>query len=110
MFAPLTKSTSITTLMGLSIAVPHTSPSPCAACVSPSESSAPVTSTGNKSSVPSAISRISILPPTRRGGTTECRPASAGASPTVPTKGFRGTVPPPAKEDVCGFEESYFQM
>ena len=31
------------TLIGLSIAVPQTSPSPCAACVSPSENSAPST-------------------------------------------------------------------
>ena len=34
---------------------------------------------------------MSMLPPTRRGGTIECRPGSAGASPIVPQNGFNGT-------------------
>ena len=75
------------------MAVPHTSPSPCAAWVSPTENSAPATSTGRNNSVPCARSRISILPPTRRGGTTLCNPGSAGATPMVPVKGFSGTLP-----------------
>ena len=35
-----------------------------------------------------------MLPPTRRGGTIECSPASPGATPMVPQKGFSGTLPP----------------
>ncbi len=34
---------------------------------------------------------MSRLPPTRRGGTTECSPGSASALPIVPAKGFSGT-------------------
>ena len=34
---------------------------------------------------------MSMLPPTRRGGTTEWRPGSAGATPIVPANGFSGT-------------------
>jgi hypothetical protein len=45
------------------------------------------------SSVPWAKSRTSMLPPTRRGGTTLCRPGSAGATPMVPVKGLSGTCP-----------------
>ena len=77
--------------MGLSMAVPHTSPSPWAAWVSPTENSAPGTSTGRNSSVPAAMSRVSMLPPTLRGGMTECDPGSAGATPMVPVNGFNGT-------------------
>jgi hypothetical protein len=44
--APFTSSSFSATSIGLSIAVPQTSPSPCAAWVSPTENSAPSTSTG----------------------------------------------------------------
>ena len=77
--------------MRLSMAVPQTSPSPCAAWVSPIENSAPGTSTGRYSTVPADRARMSRWPPTRRGGTTEWWPGSAGATPTVPAKGFSGT-------------------
>src|SRR3546814_732588 len=56
------------------------------------------------------MSRMSMLPPTRRGGTTECCPGSAGARPMVPQNGFRGTLPPApysAGANDCG---SYFQI
>ena len=93
-FAPFSTSKVSSTVMALSIAVPQTSPSPCAAWVSPTENSPPATSTGSHSTVPAARSRTSRLPPTRRGGTTECSPGSAGASPIVPVKGFSGTRAP----------------
>jgi hypothetical protein len=35
---------------------------------------------------------MSMLPPTRRGGTTLCLPGSAGARPMVPVKGLSGTL------------------
>ena len=37
---------------------------------------------------------MSMLPPTRRGGTMLCSPGSAGARPIVPGNGFSGTRPP----------------
>ena len=88
------RSTRSATRIGLSIAVPQTSPSPCAAWVSPTESSAPGTSTGSSRTLPAPRSRMSMLPPTRRGGTTLCVPGSAGATPIVPMKGRSGTRPP----------------
>ena len=39
---------------------------------------------------------MSMLPPHRVGGTTECRPGSAGATPMVPGKGANGSVTPSA--------------
>jgi hypothetical protein len=38
------------------------------------------------------MSRMSRLPPTRRGGTTEWSPGSAGATPMVPVKGLSGIL------------------
>ena len=35
---------------------------------------------------------MSMLPPHLDGGTTECCPGSAGASPIVPGKGWKGSV------------------
>ena len=37
---------------------------------------------------------MSMFPPTRRGGTMLCSPASAGATPMVPQNGLSGTLPP----------------
>jgi hypothetical protein len=85
------------TLIELSIAVPQTSPSPWAAWVSPTEKSAPATSTGSQSSVPVPMSRTSMLPPTRRGGTMLWVPSAAGARPMVPQNGLSGTRPPGPK-------------
>ena len=42
---------------------------------------------------------MSMLPPTRRGGTMLCVPASAGATPMVPQNGFRGTLAPAPNRD-----------
>lgn len=42
---PLIRSTAITVFMAVSTATPHVSPSPCRACPSPSDSSAPGTLT-----------------------------------------------------------------
>ena len=39
------------------------------------------------------MSRTSMLPPTRRGGTMLCSPGAAGATPMVPVNGFSGTRP-----------------
>src|SRR4030066_366042 len=61
-------------VIGDSIAVPQTSPSPWAACVSPTENSAPATCTGSHSFVPRVRSRMSMFPPTSRGGTIEGSP------------------------------------
>src|SRR5579862_6162965 len=98
------------TLIGDSMAVPHTSPSPCATCGSPIEYSAPFTLIGRYSSTPSLRSRISMLPPVAYGGMVLKLPASAGATPVVPQKGFTGTR---AKEPKAAGEEkllSYDQM
>ena len=92
--APFSSSKVSVTAIALSIAVPQTSPSPCAAWVSPTENSPPATSTGSHSIDPFARSLMSRLPPTRRGGTTECSPGSARASPIVPVNGFSGTFAP----------------
>src|ERR1700738_727254 len=54
---------SITTSMGQLSAGPATSPSPCTACPSPVENSAPSTAIGRNSAVPSVSSRQSRLPP-----------------------------------------------
>jgi len=45
---------------------------------------------------------MSMLPPTWRGGTTECRPGSAGATPMVPQNGFSGTAANPDFDFVPG--------
>ena len=62
------RSAAIEALIGLSIAVPQISPSPCAAWGSPTENSAPSTPTGRWSVLPAAMSRTSMLPPPRRAG------------------------------------------
>ena len=53
---------------------------------------------------------MSRLPPTRRGGTTECRPGSAGALPIVPANGFSGTRAFLPKSAGSSEAASYFQM
>src|SRR5882724_3072203 len=56
------------------------------------------------------MSRMSMLPPTRRGGTMLCWPGSAGARPMVPQNGFSGTRPPgPYRAGVMAWA-SYFQI
>src|SRR5579884_559794 len=81
-----------TTSIAVSIAVPQTSPSPCAACVSPSENSAPSTPTGRKSVTPGFRCFVSMFPPKRDGGTIECAPGSSGATPSVPGNGRNGRL------------------
>ena len=82
---------------GASIAVPETSPSPCAACPSPAEKSAPSTGIGRKSVVPATSSLQSMLPPQRRGGIVECTPGSSGGIPSTPRNGASRTVRPSAR-------------
>jgi hypothetical protein len=80
--------------IGHSIAVPLTSPSPWAACPSPTESNAPSTGIGSHSVLPATSSRQSRLPPCGRGGIVECRPGSAGGIPITPGNGRSATVCP----------------
>src|SRR6266699_3086124 len=78
-----------------SIAVPATSPSPCAACPSPRLSSAPGTATGRYSVEPVTSSLQSMLPPpTARGGIVEYSPGSSQATPVTPRNGAIATVWP----------------
>src|ERR1700679_882649 len=93
------------TLIGDSMAVPQTSPSPCATCGSPIEYSAPFTLIGRDRSPPPPRSRISIFPPVAYGGMVLKAPASAGATPVVPQKGFTGTR---AEEPKGAEEEKVF--
>ena len=53
---------------------------------------------------------MSRFPPTRRGGTIECSPGSASATPTVPQNGFSGTFA--AGENIAGCDPlgSYDQI
>ena len=90
--------------------MPHTSPSPWAAWVSPIDNNAPSTSTGRRKTVPADISLISKFPPTFLGGTTECNPFSASARPMVPTNGLRATLPPASNSETVGLLASKFQM
>ena len=92
--APLITSRRSVTAASISIPVPLTSPSPCAAWASPTESSAPGASTGNRSVAPSVRCRRSRLPPLRRGGIVECCPGSSGATPITPQNGASGTRMP----------------
>ena len=64
--------------IAVSTAVPQTSPSPIAACVSPTENSAPSTPTGRYSVHPGCRCLMSMLPPQRRGGTIEWLPGLGG--------------------------------
>ncbi len=57
------------TVIGDSIPVPHTSPSPCAAWQSPIEKSAPGTNTGSRAVEPATRSLVSMFPRWRAAGT-----------------------------------------
>ena len=85
---------SSTRSMGHSMAVWQTSPSPCAACPSPTENRAPGISIGKNNELPGTSSLQSMLPPERRGGWVEWRPGSSGGIPMTPMKGRRATVWP----------------
>ena len=63
-----------------SIAVPQTSPSPCAKWRSPIENSAPGTSTGSHSFEPATSWRTSMLPPVSRGGIVRMPSAAVAGS------------------------------
>jgi hypothetical protein len=90
---PVARSTTASVVIGHSIAVPPTSPSPCAACPSPRYSSAPSTFTGRYSVEPATSSLQSIFPPaSARGGRVECSPGDAGATPVTPRNGARSRV------------------
>ena len=79
--------------IGVSIAVPHTSPSPWVAWPSPIENRAPAWKTGRNSVEPAIRWRVSMLPPCRSGGIVERGPVS-GATPTSPQNGASGTLIP----------------
>ena len=67
-----------------SIADTQTSPSPCAACASPAEKSAPFTKTGRYRVVPAIKYLQSIFPPFFRGGKVRNSPGSSHATPITP--------------------------
>src|SRR6516165_5357 len=100
--ALLTTSHFSVTRAAISIAVPHTSPSPCAKWMSPVHSPAPSTSTGNMIVVPTCIAFTSMLPPFSRGGIVRSPSAAQGApSPnkaagTAPLGSGISTRPPAA--------------
>src|ERR1700728_4081706 len=54
------------------------------------------------------MSRTSMLPPTRRGGTMLCLPGAAGATPMVPVKGFKGTLAQRPNSAGASVPGSYF--
>ena len=90
---PVARSSTASVVIGHSIAVPPTSPSPCAACPSPRYSSAPSTFTGRYSVEPAVRSLQSMFPPaSARGGIVECSPGAAGATPMTPRNGARSLV------------------
>ena len=60
---PLIESMTTTVFMAASMAVPHTSPSPCRACPSPMASIAPSTLTPKYVVVPARSSGVSMFPP-----------------------------------------------
>ena len=62
--------------IGVSIAVPQTSPSPWAAWPSPIDSRAPSWKTGRNSVAPAVRWRVSMLPPWRSGGIVERGPVA----------------------------------
>jgi len=76
--------------MGDSIPVTQTSPSPWAAWASPHAKRAPFTCTGSRRRLPRTNWRVSMLPPNTPGGMIAKLPASAGATPMVPRKGWMG--------------------
>ena len=86
------------TRMGLSMAVPQTSPSPCAACVSPTEKSAPATSMGRNSSVPCAMSRTSMLPPDAARWNDAVLPGLGGRDPDRAGEGLQRHLAPAAEQ------------
>ena len=64
----LRTSTFTVTMAFISMAVPETSPSPCAQCTSPTDSPQPSMKQGKSSVVPLTICFTSVLPPFSRGG------------------------------------------
>ena len=75
--------------IGVSIAVPQTSPSPWAACPSPRLNNAPGTCTGSHRTDPAVRWRVSMLPPVTSGGIV-LRASPAGATPSSPQNGASG--------------------
>ena len=82
--------------MSHSSAARHTSPSPCMACGSPHENSAPSSQTGSHSVLPAVRCRVSMLPPPLWGGNDGSGPSPSGWLPIVPRKGENGTRMPGA--------------
>ena len=86
----LTTVSSTSTSPGISRPQTETSPSPIAACKSPSPNSAPGTLTGSHRVLPAVIILQSILPPWLSGVPQEMA-SPAGATPITPTIGLSGT-------------------
>src|SRR5215467_3927393 len=83
---------------GASSAVTLTSPSPCAACGSPQENSAPGRCTGTHSVDPETKCLLSMFPQPAWGGNGDnCRCAPPGCVPIVPQNGASGMRMPGAK-------------
>ena len=81
-----------------SMAVPQTSPSPCAKCRSPTEKSAPLTWTGRLMRDPATSCLMSRLPPISRGGIVR-RPAFAAAG--IAVSGMESATGAPASASAC---------
>ncbi len=79
----------------VSMAVVHTSPSPCTAWPSPTEKPAPSLNTGKYKVEPGTSSLLSRLPPCARGWMDEIAPqALGGATPMTPKNGRSGISSP----------------
>ncbi len=90
-FLPLIRFTVKCTLNEVSIAAPSISPSPCAACPSPSMNSAPGSNTGKYMVTPSTTSLKSMFAPCGPGTSELMHSLPAGAVPIVPKNGRSGT-------------------
>ena len=90
-FLPLIRLTVNLTSNEVSIAAPSISPSPWAACPSPSMNSAPGSNTGNCIVTPATTSLKSMFAPCGPGSSELMHSFPAGAVPIVPKNGRSGT-------------------
>ena len=109
--APLTSSNRSASDIGLSIAVPQTSPSPCAAWVSPTENRPPVDLDRQiELGAGGEVADVHVAAARGAAERCECRPGSAGARPIVPQNGLSGTRPPGPYMAGARLAGSYFQI
>ena len=83
-------------LDGASIASCETSPSPCAACPSPAERSAPLDGDRQVERRPGDELLAVDVPAARRGGAVEWMPGSSGGIPMTPRNGRERDLPCPS--------------